>query len=298
MTTQTPPWRRGNGLPPTWMAALVEPAPIPGEHNNSAIPRSHYRLSRAGQILLGLAITVLAGLLYWQTVERNQQLSQQFALCLPVQPAGRAQAEAVRQTQSLINNLTHATPAQKLRLSQQYKLLLSQSVRLCGVASLYRSQESALMTVATSALCLLSLTIALGLTHGLVNNSNRTLNALQVTAAFLLVVPMLFLQLGEQVRNTPIFFQLYLTHRNLIQQLQSALANQDLPVFQVNPGDAQAMDQKILPGLSDPGKVALLIRRLDHQLQALPAVPLNFNDSTVIHVYGWLSSSWQQAISK
>ena len=300
MTSPTPPrWRASwTALVPSWLGPLVEHAPAAGGHTSPAVTRTPYRLSRSGQITLGLALSLVAFILYSQTFTDNQQLSKQYELCLPLQTAGMATTETVRQTQSLINNLTHATPSQKLRLQQQYKLLLSQSARLCGVASFYRSQESALMTVATSALCLLSLTIALGLTHGLVNNSNRTLNALQVTAAFLLVVPMLFLQLGEQVRNTPIYYQLYMAHRNLIQQLQSALANQDLPMFTADPSEARGSGLKVVPGLTDTGRVAQLIRRMDSQLQTLPPIPLSLNDSTVIHVYDWLSSSWKQSISK
>lgn len=283
---------------PAWLNALVEPAPVAEGKATLTIHTPAYRLSRWGQVILGLAVSSLAVLLYNQTFEREQQLSQKFQLCLPLDSAGFARTETVQGTLSLIDKLAQATPGQKLRLHQQVKLLLSQSARLCGVASLYRSQESALMTVATSALCLLSLTIALGLSRGLVNNSNRTLNALQVTSAFLLVVPMLFLQLGEQVRNTPIYYQLYLAHRNLIQQLQSALANQDLPVFNANPAETNKTTANVVPELTDPGKVAQLIRRLDSQLQTLPQIPLNLNDSTIIHVYSFLSSSWKQSISR
>ncbi|MEB3317363.1 MAG: hypothetical protein VKO39_04405 [Cyanobacteriota bacterium] len=300
MTSQTPPWRRGNwrGLSEVLSQSLVEPVPTIAGQAISVIHKPSKRLSRSGQLMLGVVVSILAGFLYNQTFASNQKLIQRFGFCLPLPSTGQKQTEAAEQTQSLINKLTQATSGQKLRLSQQYKLLVSQSARLCAVASLYRSQESALLTVATSALCLLSLTMALGLTHGLVNNNNRTLNTLQITAGFLLVVPILFLQLGEQIRDTPIYDQIYLAHRDLIQELQSALANQDLPPLRANPAEGNGRAASYVPALTDNSKVAELIRRIDNQLESLPPFPLSLDDSTVIRVYSWLSNSWKQSITK
>jgi hypothetical protein len=282
----------------SWLGLLVELAPPSGDQATTVTNTQNYRLSRSGQITLGLTIALLAFLLYHQSLAANQQLSQRFAFCRPLQSVEPAQIESEQQTMSMINNLASATPGQKLRLRQQYKLLLLDSDRLCGLGYLYRSQEDALMTVATSAISLLSLTFAMGLAHGVVNNTNRTLQAVQVSAIGLLVVPMLFLQLGEQQRDTSIYLQLYLAHRHLIQQLKSAVANQDLPILSADSSQAHQTDQSDVPRLTDAGKVAELIRRIDQQLQSLPPVPISLNDTTVKHVYGWLSNSWKQEISK
>lgn len=153
------------------------------------------------------------------------------------------------------------------------------------------------MTVATAALCLLSLTVALGLAHGLMNTSNRTLRTLQVTAVFLLVVPMVFLQLGEQVRNSTFYLRLYLAHRNLHQQLLSALANQDLPALSPNPSMANQRPMRAPPPLGSSARVAQLIRAVDHQVQGLPPVPMDLNDSTVSQVYHMLTKGWQDKLS-
>jgi hypothetical protein len=277
------------------MVELTQPS---GEWATTATITQSYRLSRSGQISLGLTMTLLAFLLYRHTLVSNQQLIKRFQFCRPLQSAELVQSEVEQQSLSLINNLANATPGQKLRLRQQYKFLLFESDRLCRLDSFYRSQEAALMTVATCALCLLSLTFALGIAHGLVNNKNRTLQAIQVSAIFLLVVAMLFLQLGQQERNTNIYLQLYLAHRNLIQELRSAVANQDLPILGRESSEDNQATLGVLPKLTDSGKVALLIRRIDQQLQSLPPIPINLNDSTAKTIYGWLSIRIKHEVSK
>ena len=272
---------------------LIEPAPPPLERPALAISVPAHRLSRSGQIALGLTVTLLAMFLYSQTMVVNQRLSKRFAFCQPSRSAELAQSEATRQTQSLISNLASATPSQKLRLAQQANGLVTESARLCELAALNHGQEAALIMVATAALCLLSLTVALGLAHGLVNSTNRTLRTLQVTAVFLLVVPMVFLQLGEQVRNSTFYLKLYLVHRNLHQQLLSALANQDLPVMNPNPTNANQIAIRNLPPLSTSTRVADLIRAIDLQLQVLPPVSLSINDSTVSKVFRLLTNGWK-----
>jgi len=284
--------RRWSTLVRALLDALIEPTP-PALERSAAAPAPAHRLSRSGQLALGLTITLLAVLLYAQTLAANQRLSQRFAFCHPQRSAGLAPSEAARQTQSLIRNLTGATPSQKLRLAQQANGLAVESARFCGLAALNHVQEAALLTVATAALCLLSLTVALGLVHGLMNSTNRTLRTLQVTAVFLLVVPMVFLQLGEQVPNSNFYLRLYLAHRNLHQQLLSALANQDLPVMNPNPTIANRRPMPPLPALGGSARVAELIRSVDLQVQALPPVPLKMNDSGVIHVLQVITNGWK-----
>jgi hypothetical protein len=277
---------------------MVELAPPSEERTRPATINQSHRLSRTGQISLGLTMALLAFLLYRYSFASNQQLIKRFQFCRPLQSAQLVQSEVEQQSLNLINNLTSATASQKLRLREQYKFLLLESNRLCGLDSFYRSQEAALMTVATSALCLLSLTLALGVVHGLVQNTNRTLQTIQVSATFVLVVAMLFLQLGQQERNTNIYLQLYLAHRNLIQELKSAIANQDLPILSRESRQANQTALDALPKLTDSGKVALLIRRIDLQLQSLPPIPIDLNDSTVKSIYGWLSIRVKQEISE
>ena len=299
MTAQAPGQSEDRWLPHVraLLDALVEPTPLLLERPATANSTPAHRLSRAGEIAVGLTVTLLAVGLYGQTMVANQRLSQRFAFCQPPRTGELAQSEAARQTLNLISNLTGATPSQKVRLAQQANGLVAESARLCGLAALNHGQEAALMTVATAALCLLSLTVALGLVHGLMNSSNRTLRTLQVTAVFLLVVPMVFLQLGEQVRNSTFYLQLYLAHRNLHQQLLSALANQDLPALSPNPTDANQRPMRTLPALGSSARVAQLIRAMDLQVQALPPVPLDLNDSTVNQVYHMLTKGWQDKLS-
>lgn len=300
MTTQITAKHRGPWPPllRSWLASMVELAPPYEERTRPATINQSHRLSRTGQISLGLTMALLAFFLYRYSFASNQQLIKRFQFCRQLQSAQLVQSEVEQQSLSLINNLASATQAQKLRLRQQYKFLLFESDRLCGLDSFYRNQEAALMTMATSALCLLSLTFALGIAHGLVNNKNRTLQTIQISATFLLVVAMLFLQLGQQERNTNIYLQLYLAHRNLIQEFKSAVANQDLPILSRELSQANQTALDALPKLTDSGKVALLIRRIDLQLQSLPPIPIDLNDSTVKSLYGWLSIRMKQEVSE
>lgn len=186
MMAQAPGQWAGRWLPlvRNLREALIEPAPPPLETTANASTTPAHRLSRSGEIALGLTITLLAVGLYGQTLMANQRLSQRFAFCQSPRSAELAQSEAARQTQTLISNLASATPSQKVRLAQQANGLVVESARLCGLAALNHGQEAALMTVATAALGLLSLTVALGLAHGLMNSTNRTLRTLQVNAVF------------------------------------------------------------------------------------------------------------------
>ncbi len=294
MTAQAPSPSGGRRLPRVraLLDTLIEPAPPPLEAPAAASTPAH-RLTRSGEIALGLAITLLAVGLYGQTMVANQRVSQRFAFCQTLPSGEWAQSEAAGQARILIRNLTSATPSQKVRLAQQASGLVTESARLCGLAAVNHGQEAALMTVATAALCLLSLTVVIGLAHGLMNTTNRTLRTLQVTAVFLLVVPMVFLQLGEQVRNSSYYLKLYLAHRNLNQQLLSALANQDLPLMNPNPTNANQMAMRVVPPLSTSTRVAELIRVIDLQLQVLPPVPLNMDDSTVSQVLHLLTNGWK-----
>jgi hypothetical protein len=153
MMAQAPGQWAGRWLPlvRNLREALIEPAPPQLETTANASTTPAHRLSRSGEIALGLTITLLAVGLYGQTLMANQRLSQRFAFCQSPRSAELAQSEAARQTQTLISNLASATPSQKVRLAQQANGLVVESARLCGLAALNHRQEAALMTVATAA---------------------------------------------------------------------------------------------------------------------------------------------------
>jgi hypothetical protein len=241
------------------------------------------RLSRSGQILLSVGLSLVALMLYTLTLQWSLWSNQQSQFCQPVSLWGARPGEGERQTKTLIDALAGATANQKVRLRQQALILQVESKRLCDLVILSRAQEEALLGVATAALCLLSLTILQGLGEGLANNMNRTLRAVQASATGVLVTTMAFLHLGQEVRNTGRLFQLYLWHRDLQQQFVSALANQDRPVFllqaahKTEKGDVNG--KRLPPPLSDSTQVAMLIRAVDAQLQSLPPLTVNLNES-------------------
>jgi hypothetical protein len=132
-----------------------------------------------------------------------------------------------------------------------------------------------------------------------VNNTNRTLKTVQISTTVVLVTSVAFLQLGQEVRSTGRLFQLYRWHRDLQQQVASALANQDRPVFQLQAGpDPQRENGKAMPlapPLSDSDQVALLIRAVDAQLQSLPPLPVNLDESAVRQMFGWMGKGLNDA---
>ena len=285
--------RRGGkilALVGSFLTALREPVPVAAGEQRSTCPASTHRLSRSGQTLLGTAVLLLSIVLYGYTFVTSQRLNQRFQVCPHLHLEKWSHTTGVQTSEKLINKLTSATPGQKLRLQQQSQHLLVQSARICGLASLYRSEEVALMTTASVALCLLCLSLTIGFSRGLANNTNRTWNTLQVTSALALLMPMALLQLGEQKRYTSFYQQLYIDRRNLYEQMMSIMANQDLPVWKSFSCEVNQSPLRVMPGLTDPSKVALFISRIDRQSQALPHIPLNLNDATERQAVGFLNA--------
>jgi hypothetical protein len=284
-----------------WWPALVEPAEPSSRLAESVQPPppSGQRLSRSGQIFLGVGVSLVALLLYTLTLQWSLKSNQQFQFCQPLSLWGAPAAEGERQTRTLIDALKGATASQKVRLRQQALILQAESERLCELVIRSRAQEEALLVVATAALSLLSLTILQGLAEGLVTNTNRTLKAVQLSTIVVLVTSVAFLQLGQEVRNTGRLFQLYLWHRDLQQQVVSALANQDRPVFLLRfapkPAKSMGNTMRLAPPLSDSDQVAMLIRAVDAQLQSLPPLSVNLDESALRKMFGWMSKGLDDA---
>jgi hypothetical protein len=242
---------------------------------------------------------MVALLLYALTLQWSLKSNQQFQFCQPLSLWGAPSAEGERQTRILIDGLKGATASQKVRLRQQALILQAESERLCDLVIRSRAQEEALLVVVTASLCLLSLTILQGLTEGLVNNTNRTLKAVQISTTTVLVASVAFLHLGQEVRNTGRLFQLYLWHRDLQQQVVSALANQDRPVFLLRfaqkPANSMGNTMRLAPPLSDSDQVAMLIRVVDAQLQSLPPLSVNFDEAAIRKMFGWMSKGLDDA---
>lgn len=217
----------------------------------------------------------------------------------PSRCGGAQPAEGERQTRTLIDALKGATGSQKVRSRQQALILQAESERVCDLVIRSRAQEEALLVVATTSLCLLRLTILQGLAEALVNNRNRTLKAVQISTTIILVTSVAFLHLGQEVRNTGRLLQLYLWHRDLQQQFVTALANQDRPFFllQAAPKLERGGENglRLAPPLSDSDQVALLIRSVDAQLQSLPPLSVNLDESAVRKMFGWMSKGLDDA---
>lgn len=108
---------------------------------------------------------------------------------------------------------------------------------------------------------------------------------------FVLAVPMILSLLGVQGSNSEFSLQLNRAHCNLRQKLRSSLLNQVFPLLSTNYNNATPTASCISPALSNSAMVAKRIRGGDGQLQALPPIALNSNDSTLKQAYGWLAIS-------
>lgn len=261
---------------PGWMRIIRELLhEIPGQQNESSV-----LINRPGQVLMGLALTLLALLGYGLAWTASKNLGHSWKMCLILETPGLLQQNHT-ETLKLISALDGATAGQKLRLNQQATWIVHQMDGLCRVSIWYRSQGTALMTVATGAAALLMVSVALGLPKGLAG-SNRILQAMMLTATVQLVVVMSFLQLGEQNLNGTRNLNSYRAHRQLLQWMQSGLANQDLVLDQTaQQGKAAAVTE-----LKARAQVAELIRTVDDRLQLLPAITIGLDDGLATEMYG------------
>jgi hypothetical protein len=260
------------GLAPR-LAWLFEAAPPVADPP----PVARVRLSRQGQCALGITLSLLALGLYVWVFRASQRQSQQLLFCQPGAALAAAPANPDPQTLSLINRFAVATPAQKMRLQQQTHQLGLQSHRLCELVRFDRSQVMGLMSVATTFFCLLCLVLCLS--YSIRDNGNRTLQALQTSAAFLLAVPLVVLQLGEHDQSTKTYLLLYRDHNALLEQLQSAVANQELPA------QGRLANTKI----RDNRQVAELIRWIDAQKQEIPAINLELDPESDHQMFRFVS---------
>jgi hypothetical protein len=261
---------------PGWIRAIRELLhEVPGQQNEPSV-----LINRPGQVLMGLALTLLAVLGYFLAWTTSKHLGHSWKMCLTLETPGLLQQNHT-ETLKLISSLDSATAGQKLRLNQQATWIVHQMDGLCKVSIWYRSQGTALMTVATGAAALLMVSVALGLPKGLAG-SNRILQAMMLSATVQLVLVMSFLQLGEQNLNGTRNLSSYRAHRQLLQWMQSGLANQDLVLDQAN---VQARVAAVTE-LNARAQVAELIRAVDNRLQALPAITIGLDDGLATEMYG------------
>jgi len=234
------------------------------------------RLSRSGQLCIGLGIVMLAAFTYGLSWHLTQQLGRHWQLCMRLEAASPMREE-YWQTLQFVDQLRSATPAQKLRLKQQVRLIVVRIDSVCSVMVFYRSQESSLMAVATASVSILTLAISIGLPQGLANLNNRALQAVLWANGFLVVLTVSVLQLGQQSINIKNNLGHYRNNRSLFTELQTSLANQE-----AGSGSPQPLDSSM--------RVAQMIRDIDAQLQMTPVFSLGLNEDLALRMYGRLTS--------
>lgn len=236
------------------------------------------RLNRSGQVALGLLITGIAGLAYAYSWILTGSLASQWQICLQLRPGSALQAD-YNQTLVMVDSLTYATQPQKNRLKQQLREVVLRLDGVCSVVVFYRSQESALLAVATLAFSLLSYAIVIGLPQGLANVQNRTLQVVIGTSGFLGVLSVAFLQLGQQDVNVKANHSNYRLNHALLVDLQTSLANQQLTVGQAVPEP-----------LGSSAAVAVLIRSVDSRLAFSPVFSFGIDETAAMQMYDRLTN--------
>ena len=234
------------------------------------------RLSRSGQLCIGLGIVMLATVIYGLSWHLTQQLGRNWQLCMRLEAASPMQQDYWQALQ-FVDQLRSATPAQKLRLKQQVRSMVVRIDGICSVVVFYRSQESSLMAVATASVSVLMLAISIGLPQGLANVNNRTLQAVLWANGFLVVLTVSVLQLGQQSINIKGNLSHYRNNHSIFAQLQTSLANQDSGI-----GSPQPLDSSM--------RVARMIRDIDNELQMTPVFSLGLDEDLALQMYGRLTS--------
>lgn len=254
----------------TWLSTyFFEPA----SGDDSGTARGKVRLSRSGQIAVGLLIVAFAGMAYANSWLLTGSLASRWQVCRQLRPGSALQAD-YEQTLRMVDSLAAATQPQKYRLKQQLRELVVRLDGMCGVVIFYRSQESALLTVCVICLSLLSYAIAIGLPQGLANVQNRTLQVAIGTSGFLGMISVAFIRLGQQDANVKINHANYRVNHALLVDLQTSLANQQLTA-----GQAQPLN------LASAVAVAALIRSIDSRLALSPVFSFGLDENAAMQMY-------------
>lgn len=253
-----------------WISALFFEPVSKADAGNGSEPK---RLSRSGQVGLGLLIIAVAGFTYTYSWQLTGSLVGRWKLCLQLRAGSALQAD-YHQTLRMVDALGAATPSQKLRLKQQLRELVLRLDGVCSIVIFYRSQEWALLAVATISFSLLSYAVAIGLPQGLANVNNRTLQVAIGTNGFIGVIAVAFLQLGQQNENLKGNQLHYRSNHSLFMVFQTELANQQLTINRAQP-----------LALDSPGAVAALIRGMDAQMRKVTVFSLGIDEAAALQMY-------------
>lgn len=179
-----------------------------------------------------------------------------------------------QQTQTLLTLLNSATPAQKLRLNQQLRILTHGIDSFCRLSNQFQSDQAGLLLVSTWSASLSALLIIRMTPNGL-HSSNRTEQTIFISTSFLLVICISILSFIDPSKNIINALTGYRDYNNLLQGFSSSLANQQLLLIPAQRGSSQALGQP----LTSAAMVANLIGNLDTILQTIPDPTLSLNDS-------------------
>ena len=262
-----PPAARGRPLLPSWIPSLRE-----------GIAPSR-RLSRFGEVLLGISILITALVIYEASLQISSQMSGRGEVCLslpkdahlasvPEVSVNNQLLRQYRQGMLLIQELPAASPSQRLRLNEQLNGIVRELSSVCYLNLYYINQESALLTLATTSSTVVVICLVLVAPAG-VQNITRTQRTVLFTAGAVLGVAINFLQLGEQQVNATRANQMYHGEKALLQRMASSLANKRL--------EAGITSDNGLEPLRNPDDVARLISGIDTQRLAMPEPRLQFD---------------------
>lgn len=279
------------GLLTQLIDALSEPQA--GVDATKAGEQAGRQISLLGQVVITTAI-ILAGLTsFLGTRQIYEHLNQSTLTCLSL-PAGNSRESPIEhspianksisrkeslllnqyeQSQELIAGLAKATPGQRLRLSQQLRILTHGLDDFCIIHSRFRAQQAGLLLVATWSASLATMLALLMAPQGL-QNTSRTERTIFISTAFVLGISLSFLNFLDPDTNAIKAVASYTNYNRLLQSLSSSLANQQLLLL--SPKSTQTAAAARQP-LSSSSLVAELISNLDAALIAIPDPTITVN---------------------
>jgi len=264
-----------------------------------------------GQIVLSSTV-ILAGLLSFhisRTVFEYLNASWQPCLSLPrdgSKESVQLQAKIIpnshisrneslllhqyKQTEDLAEQLTSATPGQQIRLNQQLRILTHGLDSFCRISNHFRSQQAGLLLVGTWSASVAAFSIILMAPQG-VQNTNRTERTIFISTAFVLGITISLLSFLDPATNINRALIRYNNYNNLLQSLSSSLANRQLLLS----GDSRRPEQALGQALTNPARVAALIRALDLSLMSIPNPTISVNGTFAEDTFGRIISTNEPA---
>lgn len=248
------------------------------------------QLSHFGEALLATTILLAGLVMYLGSWGISDRITSRGEICLRLPhddlaaslKRGPVENQLLRQYLQgtrLIQALSAASPAQRVRLNEQLNGIVRELDSLCHLNMYYYNQGAALLTLATTSATVVVVCLLLVAPEG-VQNITRVQRTMFFSSAAILGVSINLLQLGEQQVNASRAQTMYHSQKALLQRMASSLANQRL--------ETGIFPAQSLEPLRNAEAVAWLISGIDNQRLAMPEPRFFLNDKMANDIWSSL----------